>query len=955
MSSTLQTRRSRGDDAPPRPERRHRGAFRARWRIAGRLAQRQVRRTISSSVMIVALIALPIAGMTAFSVVMWSMQPTSEQQVQAELGEMEAWVQPIGVADSGFWQAPTQPMWNGYPYESDGQVIMPEGEPLTDPLSALPAGTETISAVEGHARANTAEGVASLEAWAGEVWDARFEGRFDIIDGRAPTAADEALVSPAGLKRIGISIGDQITLPDSDDTFTVVGTMRAAYAASDQSVLFLPPDARVTGTTKWFLPEHALSWADVQALNEHGIIAYSRDTVLNPPAATSADPWGNVYDQYTGAMWALIGVLATAAAFAAYVVVMLAGAAFSVAARRQQRSLAVAASVGATPADLRRTIVLQGTVLGLIGGALGLVLGVGVSALIMWLTDDGSGTRYWGFHVPWAALASILIFSLLVGTAAASIPARTVARTDTLSALRGARRPQMPRASRPVWGSIILIVGVGLTIASALATTALQVVSQEDIAWDSPLRVIPPFGIVIGPILVQIGILLSGRWLLWLSSRVLSRVSLAARVATRDAAANASRTVPAFAAIGATVFIAVFALSQASMQNVSSARSWFYQASIDSLAVDFYPTGQITALTAEQTEAAAEAALELAETAGSDAVAVIRQQLTPGYFPSPEDIPADLPWVMALMPDEHLLDPTVENSYSGGGQDAQNPISVIAAEELSTALGIELSSTLLANYRSGSAIVTDARWVTDDAIEVASWTARDAYGGSTPNNIWTHHPEMPAYADPLSEDTLNAVVVDLPHQPTAIAVSPETAERLGMLTQPAKVTATFTAPLTDDDMDRIQSHAELLSTPDVTLAPYYEQGPSEDAFWMIPVLGGVGVLVLAASSVALGLARFERRPDDATLTAIGATPGLRRRIEFWQGLVIAGFGTFTGTAAGILPPIGFAIQSQGRLLISDIPWVTLGGFAIALPLLIAVASWLIPPRAPDLTRRTVIA
>lgn len=903
--------------------------------------------------MIVALIALPIAGMTAFAVVMWSTTSTAEEEVRAELGEMEAWVQPVGVPDSGFWQAPTDPTWNGYPSQSDGQILSPEGEPLGDPAVALPASTEMIPAVEGQVRANTEAGVASLEAWAGEVWDARFEGRFDLVDGRAPAAADEALVTPAALKRIGISIGDEIILPDSGEAFTIVGTLRAAYTASDQSVLFLPADVPVTGTTKWFLPEHALSWADVQALNEQGIVAYSRAVVLDPPAASSADPWGNVYDQYTGAMWSLIGVLATSAAFAAYVVVMLAGAAFSVAARRQQRSLAVAASVGAAPADLRRTIVLQGTALGLIGGGAALALGVGLSALIMSLTDDGSGTRYWGFHVPWAALAAILVFSVLVGTAAAAIPARTVAHTDTLSALRGARRPQMPRASRPVWGSITLIVGVALTIASALTTTALQVVSQEDVAWDSPLRVIPPFGIVIGPILVQIGILLSGRWLLWLTSRALSRLSLAARVATRDAAANASRTVPAFAAVGATVFIAVFALSQASMQNASSAREWYYQAPVGSLTVAHYPggNGMVVPLSESQRMAAMESSVAIATAAGAERTAVIHRPSELWSYSSVSEVPADLTSVMALMPDDELLDASQQSSFRNG-QD--RTISVIDPTDLSTAIGTELSAAQLRAYRDGGALVTDERWVTGGTIDIATWSARDAYEGKVPSNIWATGPETPAIAEPLSEEKLDAILIELPHQPTAVAIAPETAERLGLVTAPVNVIATFSEPLTDGDMDRIQSHADLLSTRDAVLAPYYERGPSEDTFWMIPVLAGVGVLVLGASAVALGLARFERRPDDATLTAVGGTPGLRRRIEFWQGLVIAGFGTFTGTAAGILPPIGFAIQSQGRLLVSDIPWLALAALAIALPLLIAVASWLIPPRSPELTRRTVI-
>lgn len=619
--------------------------------------------------------------------------------------------------------------------------------------------------------------------------------------------------------------------------------------------------------------------------------------------------------------------------------------------------MAIAASVGATPADLRRTIVLQGPALGLAGGIVGLLFGVALSALIIGITDDGSHTRYWGFHIPWAVLVGILVFSVIVGTASAAVPARTVSRTDTLSALRGARRPQIPRASRPVWGSIVLLVGVGITILSATILASVNVIPQSDLRWDSPVRVVPPFGIVIGPILVQLGILLSGRWLLWLTSRALSRVGIAARLASRDAAANASRTVPAFAAIAATVFIAVFALSQVSMQNANSARNWFYQAPVGALSVEFYPNGQgeIQPLTPEQNEAAAASAQELAAEAGASGSAVIRAQFEPNRFPSMSEVPTDLTWVIALMPTRYLLDPSVEDSYTFNGQSPVNPISVIAPKDLSTALGVELSSTQLDAFRAGAAVVADPRWVVDGGINLAAWSASDAYEGNAPNNIWTRQPEQPELADPLWEDTLDVILVDLPLQPTAVAVSPETAERLGLVTQPVKVISSFSGPLTDEDRDRIQLQADALSTADVVLTAAYERGPSEDTFWMAPVLGGVAVLVLGASAVALGLARFERRPDDATLTAVGGTSALRRRISFWQGLIIAGFGTLAGAVAGILPPIGFAIQSRGDLLISDIPWLALAALAFALPLVIATASWLVPPRAPDLTRRTVIA
>lgn len=944
-------------DAPPtappgRQDGHSRGSRTSRWRIAARLARRQVRRTRLSSLLIAVLVALPIAGMVGYAIIASSLNGTPQEKARVELGEMVAWVSPVGVPDAEFFQAPTEPGWNGYAADPVGAMIEPDGAPIDDPTALLPTGTEAIAVIEGQVRVGTADGATIVRAWAGDTWDPGFAGRFDVIAGERPHNSGEAMVTPASLERLGISLGDEITLTDPRGMFIVVGTVDAATLPDDEAAIFLPDGVPLQGETRWYLPEQSLSWPDVQELNEQGVVAYSRDVVLDPPEQVSADVQ-NVYDQAQGAMWQLILLLAVAGVFAAYVVVMLAGAAFAVAARRQQRSLAVAASVGASAGDLRRTVLLQGTLLGLVGGTAGLAFGVGFAAVTMRFTADGSATQYWGFHVPWTVLAGILVFAVLVGTASAAVPARTVARSDTLSALRGARRPQKPKTSRPVWGSLILLAGVGLTIASALTMAAVNVADPALVAYDSPLRIIAPFGIVIGPILVQLGILLSGGWLLWLASRGLSRLGLAARLASRDAAAHSSRTVPAFAAIAATVFVAVFALGQISMQNGATARNWNYQAPLHALSVEFHPNTN-TPFNVDVATATATSAVDLATQAGAQSTAVIAKQPYPQPPSSSEGADQDTRWVIAVLPERYLLDSTTV-SYTWNGYDPSNPISVIASPQLETALGVDLSASQLSAYRSGTALVTDDRFVTDGRIDVAAWTAQNAYDGAVPGNVWVHDPQMPPLAKPLQQESVDAIVIDAPLQPTAIAIAPDAAVELGMITQPARVIADFPEPLQASDLDRIRAQTELRSTRDATMYAAYEQGPPDDVFWMVPILIAVSVLVLGASAVALGLARFERRPDDATLAAVGGTRGLRRRISFWQGLIIAGFGTIAGAVAGVLPPIGFAIQSQGNLLVSDLPWLVVGALAIALPLAIAAVSWLVPPRAPDLTRRTAIA
>lgn len=134
---------------------------------------------------------------------------------------------------------------------------------------------------------------------------------------------------------------------------------------------------------------------------------------------------------------------------------------------------------------------------------------------------------------------------------------------------------------------------------------------------------------------------------------------------------------------------------------------------------------------------------------------------------------------------------------------------------------------------------------------------------------------------------------------------------------------------------------------------HLESGPADPSPWLWLILGSAGTLVLGASAVALALARIERRPDDATLTAVGAGSLVRRGIAGWQSVVIVGLAGITGTLAGLIPMWGITL-AMDDLRLADAPWLWLALLAVGLPLAIAVVSWLVPPRHPDLTRRTAI-
>src|SRR6476469_9032946 len=80
----------------------------------------------------------------------------------------------------------------------------------------------------------------------------------------------------------------------------------------------------------------------------------------------------------TSSQLAVVGMIV---AMALLEVVLLAGPAFAVGARRQERSLALIASTGGTPRDVRRVVLASGVVLGLAAALIGALGGIGVAWL----------------------------------------------------------------------------------------------------------------------------------------------------------------------------------------------------------------------------------------------------------------------------------------------------------------------------------------------------------------------------------------------------------------------------------------------------------------------------------------------------------------------------------------------------------------------------------------------
>jgi FtsX-like permease family len=951
----------------------------ASWRLALKVAARTSTRALGRSALIVAMVALPVTGLVAVAVVADSMySPSIQQRISTELGKSEAKILIVTPPRSGLTQDPLRPDWFAAPNWTDGE--------LTSPEDALPAGTRIIGLTSTTVTAKTATGVGVISAQEGESWDPSLSGIYDVTAGRTPRSDREVMVTASTLPRLGAKVGDTIELRgvvsssgDAVSTVTIVGLLKDSTLPDSQERIFARPGALSASNpqqdlqnTTYYLPGTTISWDQVKELNSEGLTVLSRTVMLDPPPNDGSYP---IADQWILIM-SIIVLLSIVAGFAAFEVILLAGAAFTVTARQQQRTLATIASVGAPRKLLFRILAANGIVLGVIGGLFGVAFGIGTAAVFMALTADGSATQYYGFHLPWLGFLAAVAFAVLIGWLASLVPARTTSRFDIVSALRGARKPPTATVKRPIVGLVFLIVGVALTLVGGVLLAVLTEAGRTMPNGQHPLVWVPIVLLIVGPILAQLGLILIGPLLLRGIAKLLGGSGLGARLAARDSARNPGRAVPALAAVMTTVFVAVFGMCVAAGSDATTRDNWQWTMPLGSVraSLDAINYGDGT-VAPTRTPYAHPAAIESAIRTSLDIDRMQRIASVPDPLPGPVETDASggLPAPALDIPPQNLCpldvrspdsvsdqgnfgetavldaanDPRCNSWYFSGIQPGMDHIYVSDVSGLSLALGREPSAAAQQALASGGAVSLYPGYVDDGTVSISWWSPQQASQLFSSNDPGT----------PLKTQSL-AAVVDLPAHPVyfGIFISPATADRLGLNYHDSTLVAsTKTMPTTQQEDALRQAFYALpdnSSQDGANINPTLETGPPALGTAVVwGLLGLAGLIALASSAIAIGLARFDGRQDDATLSALGAGRVVRRSFAFWQAIIIAGIGSVLGAATGLVP--AFALGAVGMPFVP--PWIPIGIAVVALPLVIACGSWLLATRSKVSARRVAIA
>ncbi|WP_316519894.1 FtsX-like permease family protein [Kitasatospora brasiliensis] len=907
------------------------------WRVALRIARRDALRAKGRSALIVAMIALPVLGVTGADVVHRSGQLTPAERVERVVGGADALVTALSpgqsveqapIAEDGAFVVPPRP--DRQPTEEQQKGAS------TDPValigSLLPPGSALTPARPGpEAGATSPEGLVRALTTEADLGDPIWRGRLDLVEGRAPSAPREVAVTRAFSDRSGLGLGATTTLQGLErTTYTITGVVEHPSELGRVELVARPgelidplsealaaagPSAEKPPTTRsgWLvrLPSGAaVDWAAARRFNAHGYTLTARSVAVAPPPE-QAVPYYRDSFRYSDPAPAKNTeiVAATVTGMALLEVALLAGPAFAVGASRSRRQLALLGAAGGSRAHVGAVVLGGGVVLGATGALVGVVLGTAVVTVLRPLIERIGGVRFGHLAVPPLELLAIAGIGVFTALLAAALPALQAARRSVTAGLTGRDSVRGPSRWVTVAGAALVALGAGLAVYGASA-----VPREEAGVGGYGTRVLTVLG---GSVVAELGLLLCTPMLIALIGRAAGRLPLGPRLALRDSARHRSRTAPAVAAVMAAVAGAVAIGVYTTSTDAENRRDYEPEAPYGAVQLVSHLDGPRLANERAELErqlAGLGARGDLGEVEYrfcdncSSTVQFKAPPMRRGLGAPPHLAAGDANVLHNLF---NVHDPAAEQALAAG--------KVLVFDR--SAVGADGKAVML--LRGGGAPVQP---------------------GEVPK------PE-------LREVPVDVVLVDNPAAARLAQglVLPSTVPGIepGLAARP---TGSVWLPATPPD-GKAQQRAEAAAVQlDRFATLRVERGyqPKNDAL-TLALTGFAALVVLGAAGIATGLAAADSRQDQATLAAVGAPPRIRRSMAGLQCTLIALLGALLGAANGFVPAVGLLKSRAGgfgaKPALIAAPWVELLLIVLALPVVAGLLAALFTRSRVPLGRR----
>ncbi|MER6329217.1 ABC transporter permease [Streptomyces sp. NPDC001034] len=298
----------------------------------------------------------------------------------------------------------------------------------------------------------------------------------ELTSGHAPRGPGEALLDADTAGKRHVRIGDTLTVQAQPGTFPVrvVGIATFTTTNPGAALLFLDPavagrrllgsDARATGISVDAAPGVSDAQLKHRVVAALGADAAAYDVrTANEQAKSAAASLGTFLDVVKYVMLGFAGV-------ALLVGVFLIVNTFSMLIAQRTRELGLLRALGADRTQVRRSVLTEALLLGLVGSTLGLAAGIGLAyGLIGLMRTFGMNLNAAQMVIGWGTPVAAYLVGLGVTFVAAYLPARRAAAVSPMAALADA---EVAGVGKPLRARAIAGAAVGAVGAAALAGCA---------------------------------------------------------------------------------------------------------------------------------------------------------------------------------------------------------------------------------------------------------------------------------------------------------------------------------------------------------------------------------------------------------------------------------------------------------------------------------------------------
>jgi putative ABC transport system permease protein len=310
----------------------------------------------------------------------------------------------------------------------------------------------------------------------GTGWNPTERSPVELTSGSAPRGPGEALLDSETADRGDVAIGDTLTVIAAPGSFRVkvVGIATFTTTNPGAALLFLDPptaQARLLGDAKaaTAITVDAADGVDDAELKRRVAAALGEDAgryelrTAEEQAESDVEQLGGFLDVIKYVMVGFAGV-------AVLVGVFLIVNTFSMLIAQRTRELGLLRALGADRRQVRRSVLTEALLLGLIGSTLGLVTGIGLAVgLIELMGLLGMNIRATEMVVGWGTPVAAYAVGMGVTFVAAYLPARRAAAVSPMAALADA---EVAGVGRPLKVRAVVGAVVGAAGAAALAGCA---------------------------------------------------------------------------------------------------------------------------------------------------------------------------------------------------------------------------------------------------------------------------------------------------------------------------------------------------------------------------------------------------------------------------------------------------------------------------------------------------